>query len=83
MVEQGHIVWWIFDSIRGKIESPDLQVEGWVKPQEVPPFGMLMVKFQNLATVNYRHSDINSWLIRRWTHQQLVDNKNSLLIAYQ
>ena len=35
LVEQGHKVWWIFGSTRGEIESPDLEVEGWVKSQEV------------------------------------------------
>ncbi len=42
------------------------------------------VKLQLLSTINYRHSVINSWLIRNWSyHQQLVNNKNSLLKAYQ
>ena len=35
LVELGHKVWWIFDSTSREIESPNLQVEGWVKPQEV------------------------------------------------
>jgi hypothetical protein len=43
LFDQGHEVWWIFDNTRGEIETPDLQVESWVKPQEVPPFGMVMV----------------------------------------
>ncbi len=42
MVEQGRKVWWIFDSTRGKIGGPDLQVEYWVKPQNVSPFGMVI-----------------------------------------
>ncbi len=41
LVEQGRKVWWIFDSTRGEIGSPDLQVEYWVKPQNVSPFGMV------------------------------------------
>ena len=36
LVEQGHKVWWIFDNTSGEIESHDLQVDDWVKPQEVP-----------------------------------------------
>ena len=35
LVDQGQKVWWIFDRTRREIESPNLLVEVWVKPQEV------------------------------------------------
>ena len=35
LVEQDHKVWWIFDSIRCEIKSPDLHVEGCLTIQEV------------------------------------------------
>ena len=43
LIEEGQKVWWIFDITRGEIDIPDLQVEGWMKPQEVPPFVIVMV----------------------------------------
>jgi hypothetical protein len=36
------------------------------------------VKLQLLSTINYRHSVINSWLIRSWSYQQLLDSLNRL-----
>ncbi len=40
---------------------------------------------QVTTLINYqlRHSVINSWLIRSWSYQNLVNNKNSLLKVYQ
>ena len=48
MVEKGHKVWWICDITRGEIENPDLQIEGWVKPQEVSSFDMVMGNYTTL-----------------------------------
>jgi hypothetical protein len=60
----GHKVWWIFDNLstRSEIESPDLQVELWVKPQEVSPFVMMMVSLFAVDIISVLQLDTLQYL---------------------
>ena len=72
LVEEGHNVCWIFDNTRGEIEIPDLQVEGWVKPQEV---------LEHILSVSTWHGDglFSLYMSSNLTH---YSNYTTLLRMY-
>ena len=50
----------------------------WGPRSESNPGLTIFVNFQILSTIIHRLSSINSWLITRWSYQQLVDKSKSL-----
>jgi hypothetical protein len=79
------VIWWIFDSTRGwgEIESPDLQVEVWVRPQEVSSFDMVIVFFALDMSSNLTCYSNYTTLLRMYPLHCLrceVDVKTQILV---